>query len=67
MGPSWRTVMNAFPVIHSHTQRAERFHKAQLIVTAKGSKYYDNAIFNADSASRKVKPKLLQKSYLMAF
>jgi|TARA_E500000331_G_C17003947_1_gene603305 hypothetical protein len=65
--PSWRTFMNTLPLIRSHTQRAERLHKAQLIATAKGSKYHDNAILNADSASRKAKAKLLQNAQLMAF
>ena len=59
--------MNTLPLIRSHTQRAERLHKAQLIATAKGSKYHDNAILNAGSASRKAKAKLLQNAQLMAF
>ena len=59
--------MNNLPLIRSHLQRAQRLHKAQLISTTNGSKYHDQSVLNANSASRKEKARRLHNAQLMAF
>ncbi len=59
--------MNTLPLIRSQLKRAERLHKAQLISTARGSRYYDQLILNACNSARKEKAKRLHNAQLMAF
>ena len=59
--------MNTLPLIRPHIKRAERIHKAQLIATSCGSRFHDQSILIAHSASRKEKAKRLHNAQLMAF
>ena len=59
--------MNTLPLIRSHIKRADLLHKAQLIATTHGSKFHDQSVLNANSASRRAKAKRLHDAQLMAF
>ncbi len=59
--------MNTLSLIRSHIKKADRIRKAQLVATAHGSKYHDQTVLNANSASRKEKAKRLHNAQLMAF
>ena len=59
--------MNTLPLIRSRIKRAERLHRAQLMSSARGSKFHDQSGLSANAASRRAKAKRIHNAQMMAF